>query len=284
MKLSQRLVIGYIQTKFKVIAAISKQKAAEKAFELFCTPYQKSKAAIPASFAAANTLHFMLEGKKIMGWEFLPKSTTPEKTILILHGFGSAAYKFQNFIKPLTAKGYRVLAFDAPAHGSSQGKNVTAVLYSEMILAIAEKYGAPDGYIAHSFGGIALSLALEQLPQKPGTKIAFIAPATETITAVRQAFTMLKLNDTGVQKEFHKIIFKLSGKTTEWFSIRRALKNIDAEILWVHDEDDDITPLSDVLIIKKENPANIKFVITKGLGHRRIYHDAAVKKQVVEFL
>lgn len=284
MKLSQRLVIGYIQTKFKVIAAVSKQKAAQQAFELFCTPYQKSKAAIPASFAAANTLHFKLEGNKVMGWEFLPKLSEPEKTILILHGFGSAAYKFQNFIKPLTAKGYRVLAFDAPAHGSSHGKKVNAVLYSQMILAIAEKYGMPDGYIAHSFGGIALSLALEQVPQKPNTKIAFIAPATETSTAVAQAFTMLKLNDAEVQAAFHKIIFDLSGKPTEWFSIRRTLPNIDAEILWVHDEDDDITPLSDVMKIKKDNPSNINFVITKGLGHRRIYHDTAVKKQVVEFL
>ena len=43
MKLSQRLAIGYIQTKFKLLTVVSKKKAAEQAFELFTTPYLKSK-------------------------------------------------------------------------------------------------------------------------------------------------------------------------------------------------------------------------------------------------
>jgi pimeloyl-ACP methyl ester carboxylesterase len=284
MKLAQRLAIGYIQTKFKVLAAISKRKAAEKAFLLFCTPYLKSKPHIPAFFALANPLKFVLEGQTVFGWEFLPKNELPVKTILILHGFGSAAYKFQNFIKPLTGKGYRVLAFDAPAHGSSHGKKVNAILYSEMILHIAEKFGLPDGFIAHSFGGIALSLALEKIPHTTQTKIAFIAPATETSTAVDQAFSMLKLHDKEVQKEFHNIIFALSGKPTEWFSMRRAIKNIKADILWIHDKEDDITPYSDALKVKSDEHPNIKFIITSGLGHRKIYHDADVKKKVIGFL
>ena len=38
MKLAQRLAIGYIRTKFKLLSSISKKKAAAQAFELFCTP------------------------------------------------------------------------------------------------------------------------------------------------------------------------------------------------------------------------------------------------------
>jgi hypothetical protein len=39
-----------------------------------------------------------------------------------------------------------------------------------------------------------------------------------------------------------------------------------------------------VLRIKQENLPNIKFVITKGLGHRRIYRDANVGKAIVSFI
>ena len=72
------------------------------------------------------------------------------------------------------------MAFDAPAHGYSDGKMVNAVIYSMMIREIASIYGMPDGFIAHSFGGIALSLALENLPHSIDTRVVLIAPATET--------------------------------------------------------------------------------------------------------
>ncbi len=62
------------------------------------------------------------------------------------------------------------------------------------------------------------------------------------------------------------------------------MRNINASILWLHDEDDDITPLEDALKVKHENFPNIRFVITKGLGHKKIYGDGAIKKEVLEFL
>lgn len=71
--------------------------------------------------------------------------------------------------------------------------------------------------------------------------------------------------------------------SSDWYSIRRAMKNIRARVLWFQDEDDEITPLSDVLKVKAENYPNIEFVITKGLGHRRIYRDNKVAQSVVDF-
>lgn len=99
-----------------------------------------------------------------------------------------------------------------------------------------------------------------------------------------QLLKMLQLKDDEVRKEFDNIIFEKSGQRTEWFSIKRAMQNIKATILWLHDEDDDITPLADALKVKQENFPNIRFVITKGLGHRKIYGDLNIKKEVLEFL
>lgn len=279
MKLTQRLAIGYIQTKFKFLTAVSKKKAAAQAFELFTTPYLRSKKR--TELKNAEPISFRFNKRKIHGYRW----NHPQKEkALILHGFGSAAYKFEHYVAPLARKGYEVLAFDAPAHGDSEGTTTNAVEYSEMIKAVIGKYGPVKSFMAHSFGGIALSLALESIPHPADTRIVFIAPATETTSAVDAAFTMLKIKDAEVRKEFEKIIISVSGKETAWFSMRRAMHHINASILWIHDEEDDVTPWSDALKVKEDNHPNINFVITKGLGHRKIYHDINIKNKVITFM
>ena len=279
MKLTQRLAIGYVQTKFKLLSTISKRKAAEKAFVVFGTPFMKSIRKAPIK--NAEVIHFQLNNKKMNGYRW----NHPQlKKVLILHGFGSAAHKFEDYALLLIEKGFEVLAFDAPAHGNSEGDTTNAIEYSEMIKQVIIDFGPVQNFIAHSFGAISLSLALEQIKHNASTKVVFIAPATETTSAVDGAFKMLKLENETVRNEFEKIIFNLTGKNVAWFSIRRAMNNIKASILWVHDEEDDITPWADALKVQEDNLSNIKFVLTKGLGHRKIYHDAGVKNMIIEFL
>jgi len=279
MKLTQRLAIAYIQTKFKLLSIFSKRKTAEKAFEIFGTPFMKSVRKIPVK--NAETIHFHLDNKRVNGYRWNHPQT---KKALILHGFGSAAHKFEDYAHLLAAKGYEVLAFDAPAHGESDGTTTNAIEYCAMIKKVVEDFGPVQSFLAHSFGGISLSLALEEMPHDENTRVVFIAPATETTSAVDGAFNMLKLKNEAVRHEFEKIIFEVSGKKTEWFSMRRAMHNIKATILWIHDEDDDITPWADALKVQEDNHPNIKFVLTKGLGHRKIYHDADVKNMLINFL
>lgn len=281
MKFTQRLVISYIQTKFKVLAAFSTAKTARSAFRLFCTPFNKSKKQPSAIFSTAEPLEFEMDGYQIRGFRW---NHPKQQKILILHGFSSCVYNFDRYIADYIKKGMEVLAFDAPAHGNSSGKTVNAVQYAATIKKIIELYGPVDHFLGHSFGGIAISLALEDTRQSSGTKIIFIAPATETSTAVDQAFSMLKLSNKKVREEFDRIILNLSGRETSWFSIRRAIKNINAEVLWIHDEDDAVTPLADALKVKEDNHPNINFVITKGLGHHKIYRDSSVRNMAVEFI
>ncbi len=281
MKLKENLAINYIRAKLKLISLVSKRKAAEKTFNLFCTPFIKSIDRSPAIFSSAEILNFTYNGLKIQCYRW--NKDKPYK-ILILHGFGSAAHNFHQYVSAFAGKGYQVLAVDAPAHGSSEGSTINAMQYSQVIGEIIKAYGPINGFLAHSFGGLALSLALENVATDENTKVVFIAPATETVTAINDAFKFLQINDEGIRKEFDNIIIEISGHASEWFSMKRALENCKADILWIHDEDDDVTPLKDALLVKKEEHKNIKFVITKGLGHRKIYRDNAIKNMIEDFL
>ena len=48
MKFKEKIAIRYIRTKFKILSSISKKKAAEKAFELFCTPQFRNVKDLPS--------------------------------------------------------------------------------------------------------------------------------------------------------------------------------------------------------------------------------------------
>ncbi|MEO6668329.1 MAG: alpha/beta hydrolase [Ferruginibacter sp.] len=280
MNVQKKLAFGYIRTKLNGLSIINKRKAGEEAFRLFCTPILKSVK--PGQvFKDAEPLEFTLEGKLIKGFRCHHPS---QHKILLLHGFSSNCHNFDNYVNILAHKGYEILAFDAPAHGASEGRTVNALDYSKMIKKIIELYGPIQGFIAHSFGGLAICLALEEIPHDENTKLVLIAPATETTTAIESAFKIIGIKSERLKRSLEQVILETSGKEPAWFSIRRAINNIRASVLWFHDEDDDVTPISDALKVKADNHPNIKFIISKGLGHRKIYRDAEVKKEIVAFL
>jgi len=280
MKLGQKIAINYIRAKLNILALVSKEKAAAKAFDLFCTPFRRARKKKPPVFDKAEKPHFLLDNTPIKGHRW---NTQQQKKVLIIHGFESTSYNFDRYVVPLIKKGYQVLAFDAPAHGISGGKRITLPLYVAMLEKIQEKYGPIHSFLAHSFGGLALAHFLEKIPHDETTRAVLIAPATETTTAIDSFFRFLHLNN-DIRKEFDELIYKKGGVYADHLSIRRAANNIRASILWLHDEEDEMTPIADALKVKDDDHPNIQFVITKGLGHRRIYRENKIVKQVLEFL
>ncbi|MBC7849594.1 MAG: alpha/beta hydrolase [Chitinophagaceae bacterium] len=280
MKLAQKLAVNYLRARLNITAVVSKRKAAEKAFEIFCTPYRRSKRKRPPIFDSAEKIQIKLHSTVIRGYRF--NSSQPHK-LLIIHGFESSANSFDRYISPFIKKGYEVLAFDAPGHGASEGKQITLPMYIEMLRKVVEDFGPIDRFMAHSFGGLALAHLLESIPHDESTKAVFLAPATETTTAINSFFKFLDLND-NVRVAFDNVIVQKSGVHPSHFSIRRAMNGIDATILWIHDELDQLTPIGDALKVKDDNHPNISFEITNGLGHQKLYKENKVVKRVIEFL
>ena len=279
MSLGQKLAVNYIRAKLNILSMVSKEKAAKKAFELFCTPFKKTKKKKPQIFEKAEKLLLEVDGLTIHGHRWNHRQ---EKKFLIIHGFESTSYNFDRYVTPLTNKGYEVMAFDAPAHGKSGGKQITLPLYVETIRTINEKFGPITSFLSHSFGGLAVSHFLESTDHNEETKLVLIAPATETTTAIDSFFEFLHLNGS-LRKEFDAYVLKIGGRSPEHYSIRRAMNGIKAKVLWVHDQDDDMAPISDALKVHADQHPNVQFLITEDLGHRRIYRENKVVKAILDF-
>lgn len=280
MKLAQKIAVNYFRAKLNIIAVVSKKRAARKAFEMFCTPYRKPRKKIPKIFEQAEKLSFVSGETLVKGYRF---NHSQENKLLIVHGFESSVRNFDRYIGPFIKKGYEVVGFDAPAHGRSEGKRITLPQYIQMLEEIDSKYGPFNRFLAHSFGGLALSHLLEKKESSVQTKSVLIAPATETTTAIESFLRFLDLNEE-IEKEFHKYMLKKSGVHPSYYSVKRALSSFKDPILWFHDENDEITPLKDALQVKDLDYPNIEFEITQGLGHRRIYRENKVVKKIIDFL
>lgn len=281
MKVLQKLAVAYVRIRFRILSFFSKQQAAGYAFTLFCTPQSRHITKLPLLFEEAEKLHFTFGQYRIAGYRW-NKGTA--RKALIVHGFESSAVNFGQYVTPLLEKGYEVLAFDAPAHGRSSGKQITAVVYRDFIRHILAVYGPVQSFIGHSFGGLGICLALAGTEQEEDCRIVLIAPATNSTTALEQFYRFLGIRDPVIKEKIEQMVINISGHPVSWFSIPRTLGQVRAGILWVHDKNDLVTPFKDVEAIKKENYPGIRFLITEGLGHRKIYRDAKVTRTVIDFL
>lgn len=279
MNKAQQIIVFLFRAKLNITAVFSVKKAASMAFKIFCTPFRKPRPVAPPIFLQSLEFDIMVQGTRIHGYKW---NESGKRKALIVHGFESRAYNFDRYVVPLIKLGYAVYAMDAKAHGKSEGKTITAPETAAMIKVLEDKVGKFDGFICHSFGGIAVALHQEQY-NHPTAKLAFLAPATETATALQKFCDFFRLNDK-IRNEMDNIIFRAAGVRSTHYSIKRIMSLIKNPVLWIHDKDDDITPLSDVDPLIDSSPAHIEFMITEGLGHRKIYKDNNVKKKVIDFL
>jgi pimeloyl-ACP methyl ester carboxylesterase len=283
MKISQKLALRYTRARINILSLASPRKAAIKAFRFFCTPQQRVNKKGSALFESGEPLSFRYAGHTVRGHRWLPVGAPPRKRALIAHGFESSSGNFGTYIAPLVEKGYEVVAFDAPAHGASGGRRILLPDYVGVLRQIEQNHGPFHSYMGHSLGGLALALFLENHPHNKATRLVLIAPAVETTTAVGAFARLLQLSP-GIVKEMDDYVQETSGHHFDWYSLRRALHHIHATTLYVQDEGDRVTPLKEALLVREDAHPNVKFLLTEGLGHRKIYKDDEVRQRIIAFL
>jgi alpha-beta hydrolase superfamily lysophospholipase len=281
LSLKQRLAVNFYTAKFKTIGLVSPRKAAEKAFELFCTPMNgKPERKEPNAFQHAEKLSFEIEELTIRGWHWKNENNNGKK-ILICHGFDSCAYKFEKYVSLLKKEGFEVFVFDAPGHGISDGKLINAILYSKVVLKANELFGNFYSIIGHSLGGLAATLAAAKLNDLK--KLVLIAPAVETTRAVDNFLRIIELSEE-VKQAFIELINEKAQMNYADISVKKNIPFITANTMWLHDTDDTVCPFEDAQKVQQMNLPHVHFYITHSLGHSKIYKEHKVAKDIIHFI
>jgi len=168
-------------------------------------PWQHSKVV-----ASANAFHLVSIGKR----------TDP--LVLLLHGFGQYWYTWRDYLEPLAALGYRVVAVDLRGYGDSdkppRGYDPRSI--SHDISAIIRVLGARSAIlIGHDWGGLAAWAAAKNHPDLIKAIAVINAPHPDVLID-----NFLKDKKT---RSFFWLITRMQLRTVAY----RKLTHNDAELL-----------------------------------------------------
>jgi pimeloyl-ACP methyl ester carboxylesterase len=202
-------------------------------------------------------------------------------TVLLVHGWNGRGSQMGAFAHPLAERGYRVVAYDLPAHGRSPGKATNIFKAVETLHAIADTYGPVHGIVAHSFGVMVTTLALHEGLE--ARRVAALSPPVSLHWLVERFETILHIPRATHNALIHRIESDFGPEIWEKVSLEAAAKSLVIPALIFHDDQD-----YDVIWEQGKRLADAwpgaRFVKTSGLGHRRILRDQAVVSEIVDFI
>ena len=202
--------------------------------------------------------------------------------VLVVHGWAGRATQFRKIIAALVRENYRVVGFDGPAHGRSQGRSTNIAEFELVLAEIYRHVGVPAGIIAHSFGGGAvLSAAMNGLPVQKLINIASPTIGDEIIGTYLRTIN----GSESTARFFKSYVLRTTGKPFEEFTGLHFIRNLkhEVDLLLVHDEDDAEVPLRHAVELIQVYPRATLYQ-TRGLGHTRILRDEDVIRTCIAFL
>jgi len=120
MPLSATLPRISTNVRFAASALLFPELAGAWAERLFLTPPRpKDGVATALDLIDARNTYVEHKGRHIATWRW---GSRDAPAVLLAHGWGGHAAQMRAFVFPLLSAGYRVIAYDQPAHGVSDGK------------------------------------------------------------------------------------------------------------------------------------------------------------------
>ncbi|MDO7854232.1 alpha/beta fold hydrolase [Hymenobacter convexus] len=271
-----------LRWQLKVLSAVAPGLAFRGAWKVFCTPRRLPQKDWEAPALADARRRTVAAGTgPVAVYEWGPAAAP---AVVLVHGWEHRASFWRDWVQPLLAAGYRVVALDGPAHGASAGKMVTLMSFGGAVQAVLDTLGEVRAIVAHSFGAASVAGLPVRLPGgRPLPRLVLLsAPVGPREVAGRFA-DFLHLPMTFVE-QFAQYVQQATGRPAESFGVAVAGPTAGTErVLVVHDEDDEIIPFAEGRQIAAAWPGAVLHA-TKGLGHNRILRDAAVVQAGVAFI
>jgi len=264
-----------IPISFNALSGIFPGLAARIAIELFLTPGKAVRRTEEQELLKSAVEIRFFSGCIGHSW-----GTGP--VVFLCHGWGSRGTRFFNLIPRIVAQGYKVVVWDAPAHGFSPGKKTNLTEIAKLLADdLLNSKLEPVGFVGHSMGGVILGV-MEKYHRKLPDKVVIVASPTRISMVFERFYAMIKLSPRA-QQIFTETVENKTGYSFEDLSLVRCDLGKNTQALVFHDTDDIEVPYSDFLALREIWDKSI-FETTEDLGHRRILDDDSVITKIVDYL
>jgi pimeloyl-ACP methyl ester carboxylesterase len=206
-----------------------------------------------------------------------------EKTVLLVHGWDAKAIDFYKMIPVLVDEGYQVIAFDGPAHGSSEGDKTNLVDFKEVMhQLIKKKIGLPYAIVGHSMGGGAAAYLLKDYDIHVKKFVGITMPMISK-RYFEGMFAEMRV-PMKMQKAFFKNIEEEFGEPIERYNLVERKDPIKADdFLMIYDKFDQEVPYKDIKDFLAVHP-EVRQLDVSGTGHYAVIKNKRVIEEIVEFL
>lgn len=216
-------------------------------------------------------------GRSLATWRW---GSRDAPAVLLAHGWGGHAAQLRAFVQPLLADGYRVIAYDQPAHGLSEGRLTGLPDFAGAIGAVAAWHGNVRHVIAHSLGGVAAALALSR--GLPLQRVVLVSPPSDLVGFSRRFAHWLWIPER-VRRAMQSAIEERFGVRWSEFELPRIAPRLRAPALVIHDRGDTMVPWQQGAALAQAWP-EARLLTTEGLGHGRILEDPQVTRAALDFI
>jgi pimeloyl-ACP methyl ester carboxylesterase len=203
--------------------------------------------------------------------------------VLLMHGWGGARAQMTGFVDPLLFAGYRVVAYDQPAHGDSTGKMTNLLEIAPTMALIAKQEGKFKAIVAHSFGTLITSYALVNRNFPPPARLVYFGAFNQLLESLPRFQVLAGLSDE-IMDGLRAMIYENFGKQVLDAIVNEKLTpQIRIPALMFHDVADNVTPIEDSRAIAQVWK-QARLIETEGLGHRGALQSKSIHEQAVKFL
>lgn len=201
--------------------------------------------------------------------------------ILGVHGWAGAGIQFGAWVSPLVEAGYRVVLFDAPAHGRAQGESTDLFEMAEVTAKVAASVGRVHGILAHSIGGIAVARAIADGLQV--NYLVMLAPPVGLTAVMNNLGRQLGLSQEVLAVHLQLMEERFGKSVWEQLDLEALSRSLTQRGLIVIDDDDtSISPEESERVYSNWENANV--LRTRGLGHHRLLWSPMVVETVLRDL
>jgi pimeloyl-ACP methyl ester carboxylesterase len=261
---------------FQGLAALWPGQAERLAAWMFCHPHRPALPSREAELLKTGSrVRFVARGLELAAW-----SWGDGPTVLLHHGWSGRAAQLGAFVDPLVRAGYRVVAYDAPAHGASPGRTTGLPVLAETLREFESAHGEIHAVVAHSVGCAATMLAIRQgLSIQRAVLLAPPADMRVFLTVFADCLGMSGRVRGGMTR---RIAARFDIDWAEMDAGHWARRE-RPPLLVFHDREDRTVPWEHGLAVR-EAWRNANLITTEGLGHRRIRRHPSVVERAVAFL
>lgn len=269
--------IQLARTGVRWLGSASPDLAAQVAARIFGTPRRRARPAWEHEILERAHRRFDMNvgERRIAAWEW--GEAGPR--VLIAHGWEGRAAQLGAIAQSLAARGFRVVGYDAPAHGASEGDRTHFVDFARALEAIADRVGPLHAVIGHSMGGAVIGYVAQH--RALAKRYVAIAPPKAVADFARSFEDLFEMSP-AVRAAFERQLERVLGAPLA--SIRTDLGTYpSAPLLVVHDARDREVPFTCGETMVRHWPGAVLHR-TEGLGHQRILRDAGVIAIVERFV